>query len=498
MNTRDEIRAQVSAGFRWGDAMLYYYGFESNSPLPTLERTGSQFGGITRERVRQIRDNFIAFIAHPRIRSLTELGRLIATKPIWSDWDLQTALTNSQLDCGGLEIRSLLRLLNDGQYQCNYTLHDGDMEKSRGHNDVLPEHWLLVCNDIAGTVREKLLLSKKLPANSGLAPISGVLHGIADPSIENALRLIWSMDPDFVSVKDGQDELFLFENRRNALITQLRKVAAVVKRANFNELCASLQRSLVESQFGPNATQIGTYLRKSKNVRIEGEEVRFEIVGEPLRGCELAVFKNLTSLGVASSPVLIGNVRKDSSYTDIAINKALRNSAFIFVDESNGRRHHSFRVLGDVILEPDLPSVRYLEFSRRLVELTEDGSDVECEGFRRQEQTALREYLFADRGSECCAICGVEYLPKSLVAAHKKKRSDCKEYERTDPYIVMPLCKFGCDHLYEERHARIVGGVVTCLIDTNTLQVGERDHIKEIVGRKIDEKWLRGSSHYFD
>ena len=36
-----------------------------------------------------------------------------------------------------------------------------------------------------------------------------------------------------------------------------------------------------------------------------------------------------------------------------------------------------------------------------------------------------------------------------MVAAHIKPRSKCTEPERLDLAIVMPMCKIGCDALYE-------------------------------------------------
>jgi hypothetical protein len=37
-----------------------------------------------------------------------------------------------------------------------------------------------------------------------------------------------------------------------------------------------------------------------------------------------------------------------------------------------------------------------------------------------------------------------------LVTAHIKKRSHCEVEEKLDSHIVMPMCKFGCDTLYED------------------------------------------------
>ena len=42
-------------------------------------------------------------------------------------------------------------------------------------------------------------------------------------------------------------------------------------------------------------------------------------------------------------------------------------------------------------------------------------------------------------------------MPTELLhAAHIKQRSECTKKEKTDPNIVMPLCKLGCDDLFEQ------------------------------------------------
>ena len=70
---------------------------------------------------------------------------------------------------------------------------------------------------------------------------------------------------------------------------------------------------------------------------------------------------------------------------------------------------------------------------------------------RRLEQSLLREHLFGNSSSSHkCAICLKEFPDNLLHAAHIKKRQNCNEEERKNLDIVMPLCKLGCDELFEK------------------------------------------------
>ncbi|UTV87515.1 hypothetical protein KDX00_03145 [Cobetia amphilecti] len=78
------------------------------------------------------------------------------------------------------------------------------------------------------------------------------------------------------------------------------------------------------------------------------------------------------------------------------------------------------------------------------------GTDHQTISMNRKEQAFLRRKCIGVNGPKQCGICSHEYSPEFLVAAHIKKRSLCTHEERIDiDNIVMPLCKFGCDELYE-------------------------------------------------
>lgn len=87
--------------------------------------------------------------------------------------------------------------------------------------------------------------------------------------------------------------------------------------------------------------------------------------------------------------------------------------------------------------------------------------DIEKQGFRRREQDFLRNYLFKGKSSCVCGICGRTLPVSMMITSHIKKRSECSRQEKLDyKNIVMPMCKFGCDDLYEKGYIYVNDGIV--------------------------------------
>ncbi len=100
----------------------------------------------------------------------------------------------------------------------------------------------------------------------------------------------------------------------------------------------------------------------------------------------------------------------------------------------------------------------------------------------RLEQKKLRAALLRQGTSHECAICG-EYFPVDfLIAAHIKPRSKTDESERKNVFIVVPMCSFGCDALYEKGWVGVVEGKVVRLLKDKTDSVVEKK-IVDLVGR---------------
>ncbi|MGO4349286.1 hypothetical protein AB4Z45_27730 [Paenibacillus sp. MCAF9] len=69
---------------------------------------------------------------------------------------------------------------------------------------------------------------------------------------------------------------------------------------------------------------------------------------------------------------------------------------------------------------------------------------------RRKEQPALRAMLMRDAPNHHCVLCGNLFPNELLITAHIKKRKHATEDERKKLSIVVPMCKLGCDALFED------------------------------------------------
>lgn len=87
-----------------------------------------------------------------------------------------------------------------------------------------------------------------------------------------------------------------------------------------------------------------------------------------------------------------------------------------------------------------------------------EDTDVEITAKKRLEQAYLKTLLFGNKAIDSCACCGNEYPVSYLVTAHIKKRSHCSTQERKDKNIVFPMCKFGCDELFERGYISVSNG----------------------------------------
>ena len=115
---------------------------------------------------------------------------------------------------------------------------------------------------------------------------------------------------------------------------------------------------------------------------------------------------------------------------------------------------------------------------------------------QRKEQGLLRRYLFHNKTLGRCGICGFNFPVDLLIAAHIKKRAKCNDTEKLDyQNIVMPMCIFGCDKLYENGYIAVKDGYITILKESESLQVKSYlDRIK----RKPCSKWNSKTKIYFD
>lgn len=113
---------------------------------------------------------------------------------------------------------------------------------------------------------------------------------------------------------------------------------------------------------------------------------------------------------------------------------------------------------------PEISPEEYEQAVKKLSELQEP--EVEYLTKIRKEQRYLKKQLFGDKKIAECACCHEKFPVSFLITAHIKKRSFCTVEEKLDPNIVMPMCRFGCDELYEKGYVGVRGGVFVSLEKT--------------------------------
>ena len=167
---------------------------------------------------------------------------------------------------------------------------------------------------------------------------------------------------------------------------------------------------------------------------------------------------------------------------------------FSILDEEKSAAFMDTFGLSSEIYYPDTTESEFVELVDTISELST--LDQQGKGTARREQGFLRKHLFGNRKVEQCAICGKEYPVSFLVAAHIKKRARCTLEEQKDyRHIVMPMCKFGCDELYERGYIGVRNGRVVSIKPVNSAEI--KFYVGALEGRSCNH-WNDGSQPYFN
>lgn len=125
-----------------------------------------------------------------------------------------------------------------------------------------------------------------------------------------------------------------------------------------------------------------------------------------------------------------------------------------------------------------------------------DTLDGSREALIRAEQHYWRPILFGSENTGKCGICGRKIPVELLIAAHIKRRSSCSDSEKMDRANIMPMCKLGCDDLFERGYVTVEKGRIVANPRMPRTSAVAR-YVRGLVGRKCTY-WSRASSHYFE
>jgi len=492
-------RRQTEHKARNAKVALAYYGF-SNDILPTLETISEKYSIGTRERVRQILEDF--FTTNSRIRQIDGIqaaAKLVSSKPVsfWSE--IKSALCKFGLIPQDYLAAHLRVLLKDLGMCEEFELYTPTGEKVARSNATEFEQFLFVHKDVQKTVLSDIIKLRKFPSRHGMVTLDAL--ELAHFKGQDLQHLINGIPESWQCLHEDQT-WFLFEDRDNRLVNLMEKAYCTGSSCELARLAETLENGLrrwsSKLPFPPVAV-IQQFLRSSKLTRVQSEFVTFYGDKGKLSDIETECLRFFESIDRAAvdSPTLKRHL-KSLEYGDPLINKAVHNSPLIHIDRTGGRKTYQFSlVCNQEDGSPENPKDdRYQEFVNRLKDIAELGTDAEHEATRRREQELLREWIFADKSGESCAICGKEFESAALRTAHKKKRSECSEAERIDPYVVMPICLFGCDYLYENKFVTVREGKVATGPE-EPLSTASKEAIGQIVGREVEGRWIAGMTDYF-
>lgn len=115
---------------------------------------------------------------------------------------------------------------------------------------------------------------------------------------------------------------------------------------------------------------------------------------------------------------------------------------------------------------------------------------------RRLEQGFLRKRLFGNKTDSTCSCCNKSYPISMLWCSHIKKRSKCNDDEKRDYNVVLPMCRFGCDELFEKGFIGVdESGVIIEIKKTTNENV--KDYTSSIIGNKCTG-FNNKNSKYFE
>jgi len=513
MSIEKEIRGYLHANLKELDTksrdinlVLYFYGFGKDL-WPTLEDAAIEFSvgdseGRRSERPRQILNSKFKKTAKLNdFRLLRDFSQHLHSSPIHSFEDLNQYVEANNLFEGTKNLVSLLRLLNDLGEATEYKAYTiGLKELTRSGYNESSEVVFGAASKIK-TLRKSLQKAKTIPGLLGIAKLQYLMEEIDLDDLETRILLnVIKSDSDSWFYSYSGDDYYLFESRDNTLINNLEKIKNITHLEDIDTLAKVLDNSLrrrtaPKKRNYPPENVIKRYLLSSKHTEIKGSTVHINVEPVELTNIEKDISDYLIKSSVNDYPT-ISNYLLSLDYEKPLVDKTVFHSPLLFVDKNEGRYHYTYNLVGKSADTTEV-STKYEDFRQRLIKASSGGTDGSSNVVTRKEHHILSSWLFEGKEKEVCAICQKEFSIKSLVTAHKKKRKDCAENERTDPYIVMPLCVFGCDYLYENRLVYIDSGIVSSTDDSEYIYFSELDYIKSISGNKLEARWLKGDELYF-
>ncbi|MGX1123823.1 hypothetical protein [Pseudomonas sp. HLS-6 TE3448] len=505
MSIENELLAFLSSQIKDGsnkardiEIVNHYYGF-NDSVWPTLDETAKKFNIGTRERVRQLLNaKFRSHVAPESMKALREVLNILESKAFWALSEFKSVISTHGLVGATFSVKGIFNLAEDVGLENEFDIYTPQLKKATRTSIESSQETFIIKKTNLARIESALKSAKDLPGRCGIANLRYISEFLGS-EYEHVKEIIASTPTAWIK-NDGNHFWYLFENKDNTIINYSEKIFSAVNSCESKRLASSYRNALdgrTHKHPYPPEEIIQEYLESSIYFKNNSGLLKFEGETTELNQIDEDIFSYFSGHALAKFPELRSYLNL-KGYGAAHILKAISSSPLVFVDKSNGRQHYTYSLIAprktDTINSPSLE--RYDTYLSRLRKLLDTGTDNTVEQNARKEQTILQAWLFEDKEQEQCALCNCNYSVRTLVAAHKKNRAECNDAERLDPYIVMPLCLMGCDYLYEHMYVYIDNGVIRKGVDLAGADY-EAATIQNLVGKKVDPRWLMGLSKYF-
>lgn len=478
--------------------ILSYFGFGAEDEFwPTYEELGQRHNDLTRERIRQlIQRNYLDQLDGP-LPIASKVADVLTSREFWTEREFLDEIHGRGLAGHFDHVIGLVRYLQSQDLGKGYTVCLPTLAHATRSSYFEHEERIIISTAKLTSLERDLDVAVKLPGRVGLANLRHAKRPRAAVDTETIKTLI-RLDANAWSAAMEDGFWFMSEDRAdNSLLNAAEKTFAIVDSVSLDALAEMLHHALYRrtpTTEYPGQDLIRTWITQSRHFGVEDGQVTFRGTPAELLEGERVLVKIMQGKG-ALPPTTVTKALMAEGIGSATAAKLAFNSPLLFVDRSGGRGHFLVTLatdLGAAKLETGDAS-RYAKFRKRLADLGK--TDRASAGATRREQSVLAEWIFADSEHGECAICQREYSRSALVVAHKKKRSLCAENERLDPYVVFPLCIFGCDFLYEHRFLIIKNGEVSS--GHAALSKTEKAAASALLGKKLKEPWSSGPAAYF-
>ncbi|SEI13435.1 hypothetical protein SAMN05192559_11726 [Halobacillus karajensis] len=486
--------------------VLNYFGLGKRSSI-TLESIGKKFG-MTRQAIQQTIDNkFLTKVRESDLQEIYKIRDVLHAQDYMFSEEFIEELAGQKILEKGTNVKGVLRLLRKFNTCNEFDIYNLEIERA-SNNYIENASPTLILNLSEREILDRnLLIVKSFLGRSGICELNNIFKiKNLDLSCYAIIKKIISSQQNTWFYNNSDEFWYIYEDRRdNALINIMRKLVNVTNSVNV-EILSEVMTSVLRKRSGPNQPKppnqdvIFHYLINSKYIKMEGKYCILDIdVPKNLTPIQQDIVELFTDN--KSWRISIENLKKslmEKGHTIHVIRREVYHSPLIFIDKHRGRGSYFFIFVKSFAKDIKInQKVNSYSKTRRLLVRLHGRTNYTTKTKKRREQSILRAWLLGGKDTDFCALCNRKFTIHSLIAAHKKKRSICNEEERTDPHIVMPLCKFGCDHVYEEGLVKIDedGNIIES--KSYELQKVEINYISNLTGNRLNKKWLLGDITYF-